>query len=124
MLKLHLSRLIPAAYLSPQFSLTIARNMLWNVYNELEQNNFFKLNFFFLCSTQEVTCDFKTQRIWIFLWLSLNIVAILTLVIAEILFFTQLGWWSMTYDHIHVTVFFMVLILLVLLIYGQVIGES
>lgn len=72
-------------------------------------------------SSPEVTCDFKTQRIWIFLWLSLNILAIFLLIISEILFFTQIGWWSMTYTPIHVAVFFMVLFLLIFLVYGEVI---
>lgn len=72
----------------------------------------------------EVTCDFKTQRIWIFLWLGLNFAAILSLIVAEILFLTQIGWWSMTSpanSPIHMAVFFMVIILLGLLIYGQLI---
>jgi len=72
-------------------------------------------------NSPEVTCDFKTQKIWIFLWLSLNVLAIFLLIVAEILFFTEIGWWSMTYDPVHVAVFFMVLFLIILLIYGQVI---
>jgi len=70
---------------------------------------------------QEVQCDFKSQKIWIFIWLILNVVAIIGLIVAFCLFLTKLGWWSMTYDPkgIQVPMFFMVLILLVLLIYGQ-----
>ena len=82
----------------------------------------FRLDSYFL----KVTCDFKTQKIWIFLWLGLNILAIITLIIAEILPLVNVGWWSMTSPKnspILVTTFFMVLILLVLLIYGQIIGK-
>ena len=32
----------------------------------------------------EVTCDFKTQRIWIFLWLGLNFAAILSLIVGKL----------------------------------------
>ena len=77
-------------------------------------------------SLNSVTCDFKTQKIWIFLWMGLNILAIITLIIAEILPLVNVGWWSMTSPKnspILVTTFFMVLILLVLLIYGQIIGK-
>merc|ERR1712223_1352863 len=64
----------------------------------------------------EVSCDFRSQKIWIFIWLTLNVIGIIGL-------FADLGWWSMTYDPkgIHVPMFFVVLILLVLLIYGQLI---
>ena len=67
-------------------------------------------------------CDFKSQKIWIFIWLILNVFAIIGLLVA-LGFFADLGWWSMTYDPrgIHVLMFFMVLILSVLLIYGQLI---
>jgi len=70
----------------------------------------------------EVQCDFKSQKIWIFIWLILNVFAIIGLLVA-LGFFADLGWWSMTYDPrgIHVLMFFMVLILSVLLIYGQLI---
>jgi len=70
----------------------------------------------------EPACDFKSQKIWIFIWLILNVVAILGLLVALGLF-ADLGWWSMTYDPkgIHVLMFFMVLILSVLLIYGQLV---
>ncbi len=67
-----------------------------------------------------VTCDFKTQKIWLFIWLTLNVLAMLGLLVA-IGLFADLGWWSMTYQAIHVVVFFMILILLSLLIYGQLI---
>jgi len=75
-------------------------------------------------SQNSVTCDFKTQKIWIFLWLVLNIIAIITLIIAEILPLVNVGWWSMTSPKnspVLVTTFFLVLILLVLLIYGQIV---
>jgi len=70
----------------------------------------------------EPACDFKSQKIWIFIWLILNVVAIIGLLVALGLF-ADLGWWSMTYDPkgIHVLMFFMVLILSVLLIYGQLV---
>merc|ERR1712241_1127633 len=69
----------------------------------------------------EPACDFKSQKIWIFIWLILNVVAILGLLVTICLFFTELGWWSMTYDPIQVSMFFLVLILAILLIYGQLI---
>ena len=78
-------------------------------------------------SQNSVTCDFKTQKIWIFLWLVLNIIAIITLIIAEILPLVNVGWWSMTSPKnspVLVTTFFLVLILLVLLIYGQIVGKT
>ena len=70
----------------------------------------------------EVSCDFRSQKIWIFIWLILNVMGIIGLFVALGLF-SDLGWWSMTYDPkgIHVPMFFVVLILLVLLIYGQLI---
>jgi len=70
----------------------------------------------------EVSCDFKSQKVWIFIWLILNVVALIGLFVVLGLF-ANLGWWSMTYDPmgIHVPMFFMVLILSVLLIYGQLI---
>ena len=67
-----------------------------------------------------VTCDFKTQKVWIFIWLSMNVVAFIGLLVALGLF-GDLGWWSMTHEPIHVGVFFMILILLILLIYGHLI---
>jgi uncharacterized membrane protein len=68
----------------------------------------------------EGNCDFKSQKVWSFTWLILNIVALIGLFVVLGLF-ANLGWWSMTYDPTgtHVPMFFMVLILSVLLIYGQ-----
>jgi len=68
----------------------------------------------------EGNCDFKSQKVWSFTWLILNVVALIGLFVVLALF-ANLGWWSMTYDPTgtHVPMFFMVLILSVLLIYGQ-----
>jgi len=68
----------------------------------------------------EGNCDFKSQKVWSFTWLILNVVALIGLFVVLGLF-ANLGWWSMTYDPTgtHVPMFFMVLILSVLLIYGQ-----
>ena len=50
----------------------------------------------------------------------MNVVAFIGLLVALGLF-GDLGWWSMTHEPIHVGVFFMILILLILLIYGHLI---
>jgi len=67
-----------------------------------------------------VTCDFKTQKVWIFIWLAMNVLALIGLLVS-IGLFADLGWWSMTHEPLHVGVFFMILLLLTLLIYGHLI---
>merc|ERR1712241_1359245 len=67
-----------------------------------------------------VSCDFKTQKVWIFIWLAMNVLALIGL-LASIGLFGNLGWWSMTHEPLHVGVFFMILLLLTLLIYGHLI---
>lgn len=61
-------------------------------------------------------CDFKTQRVWIFVWLALNIVALIGLVIA-IGLFGDLGTWAMSHQPIHFALFIWIIILSALLIY-------
>ena len=50
----------------------------------------------------------------------MNVVGMIGILVA-IGLFGDLGWWSMTHEPIHVGVFFMILILLTLLIYGHLI---
>ena len=45
----------------------------------------------------EGNCDFKSQKVWSFTWLILNVVALIGLFVVLGLF-ANLGWWSMTYD--------------------------
>jgi hypothetical protein len=71
-------------------------------------------------TASENTCDYHSQKIWIFVWLILNVLAIIGLFVV-IGLFADLGWWSMTYEPIHIAVFFMILILLGLIIYGHII---
>ena len=78
----------------------------------------FSYHFFF--SDPPVTCDFKTQKVWIFIWLAMNVLALIGLLVS-IGLFADLGWWSMTHEPLHVGVFFMILLLLTLLIYGHLI---
>ena len=91
-----------------------------NLLNNNETPNASKTDSAETSSTSEVNCDFKTQKIWIFIWLGMNLLGMIGLLVVVGLF-GDLGWWSMTYQPLHVAVFFLVLILLVLLIYGQLI---
>ena len=82
--------------------------------------DFFLKFFFFFFTDPPVTCDFKTQKVWIFIWLAMNVLALIGLLVS-IGLFADLGWWSMTHEPLHVGVFFMILLLLTLLIYGHLI---
>ena len=81
---------------------------------------FSNFSYLFFFSDPPVTCDFKTQKVWIFIWLAMNVLALIGLLVS-IGLFADLGWWSMTHEPLHVGVFFMILLLLILLIYGHLI---
>lgn len=87
------------------------------------------------------TCEFPTQRIWIITWLVANVIGIIGLAIAIGLFIdlgtsNDLGFVynltclehtplkGCTYTPLHMLQFFVILILLILLIYGQLVVIS
>ena len=65
-------------------------------------------------------CDFKTQRVWIIIWMVLNVIGLLGLVTA-IGLFGSLGTWAMSHQPIHFALFIWIIILAVLLVYTHLI---
>jgi len=53
-------------------------------------------------------CDFLNQKVWIFIWEILNILAIIGL-IAALGWFSWLGFWAMLHEPVHFVVFLLLL---------------
>ena len=68
----------------------------------------------------EAHCDFKTQRIWIFIWIILNVIGLVGLLTA-IGLFAALGTWAMLHQPIHFALFIWIIILAILLVYTHLI---
>merc|ERR1712154_561819 len=61
-------------------------------------------------------CDFLNQKVWIFIWEILNILAIIGLIVA-LGWYSWLGFWAMLHEPIHFVVFLLLLCIIPLEIY-------
>jgi len=61
-------------------------------------------------------CDFTNQKVWIWIWEILNILAIIGLIIA-LGWYLWLGFWAMLHDPVHFVVFLIIITILPLNIY-------
>merc|ERR1712025_8584 len=61
-------------------------------------------------------CDFSNQKVWIWIWEIINILAIVGLIIA-LGWYCWLGFWAMLHDPVHFVVFLIIVTILPLTIY-------
>jgi len=66
-------------------------------------------------------CAYPNQKVWIIVWQTINIIAIIGLITAIVWYVVYLTFWGMTHEPIHLVVFIIISVLVPILVYTAVI---